>query len=304
MEKQFVILSGSSNRKLGKKVAGRLNSKLGKIEIEEFANKEIRVRILEEVKDKTVFIIQSTIYPAERYIIELALIADAAKRAGAKKIIAIIPWFGYSPQDKVFRKGEPLSAEVIVKILEASSIDEFVLVDIHSMDVLKLFKKEVHHISAMETFINYFKQNLAKEEWCSVALDNGALERADLFAKRLNLPIAVFDKTRDRETGEVTFHSLKGDIRGKNVITFDDYVSTGGTTIQSCEFLKKKGAEKCYYCITHLIVPESIEKIKKSKIDKMFISDSIDWKIKPDVKNLKVISIGKLLADFIKSYID
>ncbi len=297
----FVLLSGSSNEPLAKKVAGQLGISLGKMEREEFANKEVRVRILEDVKDKTVFILQTTINPAERYIIELALIADAAKRNGATKIVAIMPWFGYSPQDKVFRKGEPLSAQVIIKMLEASEIDEFVVVDIHSQEVLEMFSKPADHLSAMDVFIDRFKGKLS-DEWVSVALDNGALERARLFSEATNLPLVTFDKTRDRKTGIVTFHALKGDVEGKNVITFDDYVSTGGTMFKSAEFLKKEGAKKCYYCITHLIVPETLERLEKSSVDKLIISDSIklDLGFRIQDSRLEVVSVDEVIGEFVR----
>ncbi|MFC1780462.1 ribose-phosphate diphosphokinase [Patescibacteria group bacterium] len=300
--KKFILLSGSANRPLALKVAKELSIKLGRVEIESFPNNEIRIRIQENVKDKTVFIIQPTIFPAERYILELALLADGAKRSGAKKIVAIIPWFGYSPQDKVFREGEPLSGEVVIRMLEATAIDEFAVADIHSDLVLKMFKKKVHSLSAMSVFIDYFRKELDKS-WVSVALDKGALERAEKFSKALKLPLVKFDKTRDRKTGEVTFHKLEGSVEGKNVISFDDFVSTGGTRIKGCDFLKKEGVKKYYDCVTHLIVPETTRKLEKSNIDKIFITDSIHLESKWKFGRLKVLSIDRLIANFVKKNI-
>ncbi len=295
-----VLVSGSSNKPLAQSISEKADIDLCEVELEEFANKEIRLRILGEVKGKCVYILQSTNYPAERNIIELCLIADAAKRSGAKKIVAIIPWLGYTPQDKVFRDGEPLSSEVIIKIIESAPIDEFVTLDVHSQLVLKMFRKPVKHLSAMDVFIKHYKDKL-DDSWCSVALDNGALDRANLFAKALNLKISKFDKTRDRKSGEVKFHKLEGDVNGKNIITFDDYVSTGGTTVKSCEFLKKQGAKKCIYCITHFIVPETFKKVKSSSIDQMVITDSIDWSSESIPDNVEILSIGSLIADYIRN---
>ena len=295
-----VLIPGSSNCPLAYKVSKKLKLRLCKVEMEEFANQEIHFRMSEDVKGKCVFILQSTNYPAERNFIELCLLADAVKRGGASKIISIVPWLGYSPQDKVFRKGEPLSSEVIVKLLESAPIDGFVVVDIHSEIVLKMFKKPVHHLSAMNVFIKYF-ENKVDNSWCCTALDDGAVDRATLFAEALNLKLAIFDKTRDRKTGEVTFHKLEGDVKGKNIITFDDYVSTGGTTVKSCEFLKNEGAKKCIYCVTHFIVPETFERIQNSSIDKMVITDSVDWSARDLPGNIKILSIDRLLADFIKN---
>lgn len=299
--KALCLLSGKSNPKLARGIAKNLNMKVGRVEIEEFPNREIKMRVRAKVKDRTVCMVQATSNPTERNIVELALMADAVKRMKAKKIIAVIPWFGYSPQDKVFREGEPLSAYVIIKMLESSPINEFILLDIHKKIILNKFHKKVHHISAMSIYIDYFKGRLSGD-WCSVALDNGSRDRAREFSKALDIQLVYFEKTRDKKTGEVTFHQLKGDVKGKNIITFDDFVSTGGTTVKSCDFLKREGALKCYYCITHLVVPETVSKIAKSKIDKMFVTDSISHKIDRKVRNVKVVSIASILADFIKKH--
>lgn len=299
--KNIVVLSGSSNRSLALKISKSLDVKLGKMELESFPDGEDRIRILSDVRGKTVFIVQSTCSNVDKEIIELALIADAAKRKGAKRIIAVMPFFGYSAQDKVFRKGEPLSSRVVVRMLEATSINEFIIVDIHSTSVLRMFRKKVYHLSSMPIFIDYFKGKL-KGEWCVVALDNGASERAKEFAGALDFPLVQFDKTRDRKTGEVTFHALSGNVKGKNVISFDDFVSTGGTRIQGCDWLKKQGVKKYYDCVTHLIVPETCGKLKKSRIDRMFISDSVCLDPSLKFSRLKILSIASVLAEFIKKH--
>lgn len=295
----YVLISGSAHHSLAQKVARVLKKRLANVEIESFPNKEIRIRIVDKLKGKVVFIIQPTNRRVNDSIMELAFLADAAKRSGAKKIIAIVPWFGYSPQDKVFREGEPLSSQTVISMLEATPIDEFAVVDIHSERVLKMFAKKVTHLSAMPVFVDFFRDKL-KGNWASVALDNGAVDRATLFSKALDLPLVKFEKTRDRKTGEVTFHALEGSVEGKNVISFDDFVSTGGTRIQGCDFLKKKGALKYYDCVTHLIVPETTEKLKKSRIDKIFITDSLHLDSNLRFSRLKILSIAPILAEYIK----
>ena len=297
----IALISGSSNPLLAQKIARLLGVHLTRREISAFPNNEVRIRILGELKDKNVFILQSTNHLAERSIIELSLLADSTKRLGAKRIVALIPWFGYTPQDKVFRKGEPLSSEIITRMLEASPIDEFVVIDIHSPLNLEYFKKPVHHLSAMGEFIKYFKNKL-KGDWCSVALDNGARERAKEFADALKVPLASFDKTRHKKTGEVTMHCLEGNVSGMNVISFDDFVSTGGTRIKGSAFLKQEGAKKYLDCVTHLLVPETIQNIEESTIDKMYITDSIFLEPKWKSKKIKVLTITPILADFIKQY--
>ncbi|MBU0976394.1 MAG: ribose-phosphate pyrophosphokinase [Patescibacteria group bacterium] len=300
-DKNHILISGSSNRPLAGKVAKGLGEKLGSIELEEFPNGELRVRILEEVKGKIVFILQSAIFPAERHILEMALIADAVKRSGAKKIVAIITWFGYSAQDKIFREGEPLSSEVVIKMLESTSIDEFATIDIHSPLVLKMFSKKVYNLSAATVFIDHFNGKLSRD-WVAVALDRGAVERSEEFAKALSLPLVKFDKTRDRRSGEVTFHKLTGEVRGKNVISFDDFVSTGGTRLRGSKFLKDEGARRYYDCVTHLIVPATTKKLEKSSIDKMFITDSILLDKKWKYRGLKILSVAPIISEFIGKY--
>jgi len=298
--KTISLISGTSNKPLAQKVAKLLKLKLIKTEIQRFPNNELRIRVLEKLKNKNVFILKTLNGNVDDYIIELGLLADASHRLGAKKITAIIPFLGYSPQDKIFREGESLSSQVVIKMLEASDIDEFVVFDIHSELVLKMFTKKVHHLSAMPVFIDYFK-NKIKNNSCSVALDKGALDRATEFSKKLNLPLVKFDKFRDRKTGEVTFKKLSGDVEGKEVISFDDFVSTGGTRINGSRILKEQGAKKYYDCVTHLIVPETTKKFEKSNIDKIFITDSISLEKKYKVKKLNIISIAPIIAKFILS---
>ncbi len=296
---KIVIASGSSNPKLSAEIAEMLDISLCNVEIEEFPNKEIRIRILDDVKNKHLYIIQSTSYPAERHLFEMLFIADAAKRMGVKRITGVIPWFGYSAQDKVFRKGEPLSARIAVNLLEASDINDFIILDIHSIKVLEYFKKPVVHLSAMSEFINYFREEL-DNSWTAVSLDKGARERALLFSERLHLPLVHFDKTRDRKTGEVTFHSLDGDVEGKKIISFDDFVSTGGSRIRGCDFLKEHGARKYYDCVTHLIVPETSSRLQESRIDRVFISDSIYLDKKYYFEKLNIVSVAPVISSFIK----
>ncbi|MBN1331495.1 ribose-phosphate pyrophosphokinase [Candidatus Dojkabacteria bacterium] len=294
--KNAMIISGSSNNSLAKSISKYSKIPIGKTKVENFPNKEIRILIKEDLKEKNVFLVQATNGRVNSYIIELALLADAAKRCGAKKIIAIIPWLGYSPQDKVFRKGEPLSSKVIVKMLESTQIDKFILIDVHSKLVLKMFTKPVVHLSAMPVFVEHFKGKLEKTSWVSVALDKGARERAKLFSKELGLPLVQFDKERDLKTGEVKFKKLEGNVKGKNVISFDDFVSTGGTRIQASKLLKQQGAKKYIDCVTHLIVPETTRKFPASKIDEIYITNTIHLDTKFKTKKLHVLDIGKLIA--------
>ena len=209
-----ILISGSSNKPLAKKIAKRGNIKLATTELTVFPSGDSRIHIKDKLEGAEVFILQSTNGEIDHYIVQTALIADAARRLGAEKIVAIMPWFGYSPQDKVFRAGESLSSEVVIKMLESSPIDEFVVMDIHSSLVLDMFTKPVMHLSAMDVFIDHFKDKL-DETWVAAALDKGATDRAKQFSDVLNLELVQFDKTRDKDSGEVTFNALRGDVLGQ-----------------------------------------------------------------------------------------
>jgi ribose-phosphate pyrophosphokinase len=274
MEK--IIVAGQSNLPLAKSIATNIGSKLANVEIEYFANNEKRIRITSSLAGKEAVLVQSTIAKPDEYIVELALLADAARSAGASKVTAVMPWFGYSPQDKIFRQGEALSSSVVIKILEGAGIEEFHVFDLHSPLVQKMFATNITNHSAMPLFRNYFQNEIQdKENWVAVSVDKGSSERAEEFARAANLPIVRFDKTRDLQTGEVTFQRLNGDVDGKKVIAFDDYVSTGGTLFKSAEYMKERGALEYHFCVTHIVVESTLGKVAESSVDRLITTNSI-----------------------------
>jgi len=280
---ETVIISGSSNHKLSASIAKFNKTKLAKVEIGRFPNKEKRIRILSDLKDKDVNIIQSTCIKPDEYLIETLLLADAAKRMGAKKITLVLPWFGYMPQDKVFLEGESLSSHVVIDFLNNSPIDEFDILDIHAKHLLEKFIKPVKHRSAMPLFVKHSKEKMKykKGNLIAVAVDKGGLERAEEFSRGLGCGLVCFDKKRDNKTGEITFTDFYGSVEGKDVIAFDDYVSTGGTLIKSAQYLKGKGARSYTFCVTHIAVPKSLVNIcNKPTIDAIITTNSIPFSIK------------------------
>ena len=292
-----IIVSGQSNKPLARSIALKNKLPLAKVEIKYFPNGEKSVRIITPVKNKEVIIVQSLSSPPDENIVELALLTDACKRAGAKSITALIPWLGYSPQDKVFRKGEALSAEVIIKMLDYIGIDKFLLYDLHSTTILPKFKSLVEHKTAMPLFVNYFKKEIKnKNDWIAVAVDKGSYERANEFATALGLSLARFDKKRNKNTGEVKFIKFDGDVKGKKVITFDDYVSTGSTLIKSAEYMKSIGALEYHFCVTHIVVKDAIRKIINSKIDKLISTNSVNLPELLKYKKAKVLDLADLIT--------
>lgn len=289
------IFAGSAHPQLAKKVCRELKTDLGKIEISRFPNGEKRIRILEKVKNEIVFIIQPTI--TDEDIVEFCLMVDAAGRLGAKKIVAIVPWFGYGAQDDVFRSGEPLSAKVIAQILETSGVDEVMIVDPHAKKIESFFTIPVTLLSALQSFSSVLKKQSLKD-FLAVALDLGAMERSLRLAETLNLPLVLLQKTpRDRATGEIEFLGIKGKVKNKKVLLFDDFVSTGQTLIKAAKFLKKEGAKEIVACVSHYLSVKGLaKKLEQSLIDKIFVTNTLPISSQRKFRKLKIVSIAPLLA--------
>ncbi|MEI7578904.1 MAG: ribose-phosphate diphosphokinase [bacterium] len=291
-----IILSGSSNYPLAKSIAKRNKLQLAEVEISHFANQEKRIHILTDLKDQDVMIVQSTCGKPDEFLIETLLLKDAATRMQPRSISLVIPWLAYSPQDKVFRTGEALSSEVVVKMLELIGFDKIYVFDLHSEHVLKKFTQAIDNLTTMPLYIQYFKKHIKdKESWVAVAVDKGSKPRASAFAKALGLELVEFDKIRDLNTGEVTFLHLHGSVAGKKIITFDDYVSTGQTLIKSVEFLKALGAKQYYFCVTHVIVESTLSLIEDSDIDKVIITNTIDYPGITEYQKIEVLDIAELI---------
>lgn len=297
-----MIISGSSHPQLASDVARLLKIPLADVEISKFPNGEKRVWVKSDLKGKKAIILQSFSDPVDEHIIEFCLLADAAKHLGAKSIIGVIPWLGYSPQDKLFRPGEPISAHVIARIIESIGVYHLVIADIHSPEALKHFPIPITEVTSIPLFVEHFRhQKLAN--YIAVALDKGATKRATEFAQALKLPLTQFEKFRDRATGQVSFKSLRGqvNVKGKHAISFDDFVSTGSTRIQAASILKQKGALSYTDCITHaLLTGDSPVKLQASHIDALLATDSYPIPQTKYFPKLTILSLAPLLAKAVK----
>ncbi len=296
-----MILSGNSQPTLAQSLAKLTNQLLAEVSISKFPNGEKRVQVKSQLKNKVVVVVQSFSEPVDEHIIEFCLLVDAAENLGAKKVIGVVPWLGYSPQDKLFTAGEPISVQVIAGILKTLGLDHIILVDVHSEDALKYFTFPVSEISALPIYIDYFRhRNL--DHHVAVALDKGATKRAKAFALALNLPLVQFDKSRNLVTGEVSFRHLTGDVSGKHVVSFDDFVSTGATRIKACNILKEKGALTYTDCITHaLLTGESPRLLQQSSIDAILATDSYPIPGDKRFPKLKIFPIAPIIAQTLKN---
>lgn len=304
------IISGSSNPELAKLITQslnqkvpELNSQLVEIEISKFANDEKRVWIKDEdkVRGQKICLVQSFSKPVDENLVETLLIIDALERLGAKEVSLVIPWMGYSLQDKVFREGESIAAKVVADTISNSFVSRVFLLDLHNPSIPGFFSVPTYHLSAGNLFIDYLKSNDYLNNAVVVSPDFGGLKASRSFAKKLDLPLLNIDKSRDFKTGIVTAHSLRGgEIAGKNAIIFDDVIVSGGTAAQAAGLLKKEGALKVIFATTHgIFCNNGINIIAQSEIDHVVISNSIT-----QTEKLNKIKQVDLSALFVNALID
>ena len=303
--KQSFIISGSSNIPLALKLSADSKIPLGKITTGRFSNGEAKVRIEEEIYGNTFYVVQSLSQPVDEHIMELCLMVDALKRGGAEKIVAVVPWFGYGVQDKVFMPGEALSSKVVIDFLETVGVHSLITVDLHSENIIGFFEIPVVHVTAVPLFAKYIVEKYGKDTLV-VSPDFGGAKRARRFAKEMGQEgtIGIIDKERSLTTGEVELRGINLDVKGKIVIIPDDFISTGSTMVEVIPLLKKAGAAKIIACITHPILAKDAAKhIAESDLDELIVTDSIlieDAKRKTFGDKLHVISTVSLLTPYIK----
>ncbi|OGG23756.1 hypothetical protein A3A79_00935 [Candidatus Gottesmanbacteria bacterium RIFCSPLOWO2_01_FULL_43_11b] len=292
-----ILLSGTSNEPLALAVGKTLNISLGKIEIGRFTDTECRVRVMEEVSGRNVFVLQSLSMIADQNLVELCLIGQALRQLKAEKITAIIPWMGYSKQDKEFRPGEAVSAQLIATFLEAAGFNSVITVELHSEMITPYFHIPIKELSTHSLFAKELKKR-NKTNIVVVSPDMGGKSRSEKFAHEVNLPIVYLEKKRDRTTGEVVVTSVSQDVSGKNIVIFDDIINTGATVIKTSEFLKAHGAGNIYFMATHAVLAgDAAKKLADSTIDEIVVTDSIHLPKEKMFSKLSVISVAQTIAD-------
>ncbi len=301
--KPYALISGSANPGVCRKVASLLHKDVGKIEIVTFADSEKRVRIEETVEDKTCFVIASLSNPVDSHLVELCLIGDALKSNEAKKLIAVIPYYGYARQDKAHREGEGISARVMARLIEAVEFDKVVTVDLHSELVAGYFRTHVTHLFGATVFVDPLKK--LKEELVVVAPDAGAAKRAQKFAELLESPLAFMEKKRNLDRiHELTQIRLIGEVKGKSAVLIDDVVTSGSTLVKGAYILKEHGAKRVLACVTHADFVKGTRNIlETSPIDKLYVTDSIPIQTEDRFASLEIVTIASLLANEIRKMV-
>lgn len=299
------IVAGSSNPQLAQKIIDNFNilsnsqtSQLIPLEIAKFANDEKRVWIKDQnlVHGQQICLVQSFNTPVDEHIIETLLIVDALERLGAKGVTLIIPWLGYSLQDKVFRPGEAIAAKVIANIISQRFISQIFLLDLHNSSIPGFFSVPTHHLFADEIFINYLNKIVDFDQALIASPDFGGIKRSRIFAEKVGLDVVNIDKSRDLKTGLVTAHELHGpSVKNKTVIVIDDVIISGSTVIESTNLLKKKGAKEVFFLASHGVFCQGLNKIENSAVDKIIITNSIQQKPTTS-KKLTVLDISPIFA--------
>ena len=294
----FKLFTGNSNRKLAEDVAKHLGMELGKAIVEKFPNGEIRVEILEPVRGHDVYVIQSTSPPTNDHIMELMLLFDALRRASARSITAVIPYFGYCKQDKRKTGREPISAKVVANMLTSARIHRLITFDLHAAQIEAFFNIPVDNFPTVSFFTKHFKEK-DLGDLVIVSPDAGRIKTARKFAGVLGCKIAVVDKYRESATEAKATHLL-GDVKGKHALLIDDLIDTGGTISAAATIVKEHGAKKVSICATHsLLTGSAVEYLSKLGAD-VITTDTVPIPPEKRFKGLTILSIAPLLADVIK----
>jgi len=296
------IFSGNSNKKLAAKIAEKLGLELSPIEIFLFPDGEKRIRIQEKVLDEDCVIVQSASTPPDENYMELFIAIDALKRSGAKSVKAFIPYLGYQRQDHVFRDGEAVSLEVIAEILKTVGATEVYSFDLHSPKIPEVFSIPLHSLSALPVFAEKIRKDFSLEKIVLVSPDMGGMRRIKEISETLgNLPIAAVTKNRDLASGEINDSDMEGDVRGKIALMVDDMISTGTTMVDAAEILIESGATKVVALATHPVFAKDADKLlQHSKIERVYVSDTIDVPNHKLFPKLEIISIAEIAAKALK----
>lgn len=300
MRNKITIFALSASQELAEDIAVKLGCKPGKCKVNHFADGEILVEIGESVRGKDVFIIQSTCNPVTENLMEILVLADALKRASAKEITAVIPYFGYARQDRKAKPRQPITSKLVADLLTTAGVTRIVTVDLHAAQIQGFFNIPVDEMQAMPLLADYF-ENKNMKDVCVVSPDHGGATRARKLAVALDAPVAIIDKRRPKpNVAEVM--GILGDIKGKNCIVVDDMIDTGGTIAAGVEMLKKEGAKSVSIACTHPVFSgEAVQRLQNSSADEVVVTDTIKLPNEKIFDKLKIVSVAGLLSKTIEN---
>lgn len=293
--KRMMIYTGSSTSDLGREIANYLGMDLGKVELKEFSDGEIYVRFLESVRGADVFVLQSLCYPVNDNLMELLIMIDALKRASAAEISAAVPYYGYSRQDKKAVAREPITAKLVADLLRVSGVKRLLTMDLHADQIQGYFDGPVDHLTAIPILASYFREKKLKDV-VVVSPDVGRVKVVKRFADRINAPLAIIHKKRPLHNVAKAM-TVIGEVAGKRAVLIDDMIDTAGTIVEAADVLKQHRVKEVYACATHPVISgPAIERLKKSVIKEVVVTDTIPLPKEKQIPKIKVLSISSLFA--------
>jgi ribose-phosphate pyrophosphokinase len=294
------LVSGNSNPALAKEIAKVLGLSLTKASVRRFADNEIFVEVLENVRGSDVFVIQSTSYPANDHLMELLIITDALRRSSARRITAVMPYFGYARQDRRVGSRSPISAKLVANLITHAGADRVLTLDLHAGQIQGFFDIPTDNLYASPVMVRDIKERFDLGNVMVVSPDVGGVVRARGLAKRINAPLAIIDKRRER-AGESEVMNVIGDVAGYTCILIDDIVDSGGTLVNAADALLANGAKEVYAYITHGVLSGgATARITGSRLKELVITDSIQpTEAINAAKNIRVLSISTLIGEAI-----
>jgi ribose-phosphate pyrophosphokinase len=294
------LVAGNSNPRLAEAIAARLRTPLAKAVVRRFADMEIFVEILENVRGADVFVIQSTSYPANDHLMELLIIIDALRRASARRITAVVPYFGYARQDRKPGPRTPISAKLVANLITNAGADRVLTLDLHAGQIQGFFDIPTDNLYAAPVMVRDIRERFDLSNVMVVSPDVGGVVRARGLAKRINAPLAIIDKRRER-AGDSEVMNVIGEVDGRTCILVDDIVDSGGTLVNAADALIEKGAQEVYAYITHGVLSGgAVARITASQLKELVITDSIQASEAVRVAvNIRGLSIATLIGDAI-----
>jgi len=294
------LVAGNSNPALAQAIAGELGLPLTKAVVRRFADMEIFVEIQENVRGSDVFILQSTSYPANDHLMELLIISDALRRASARRITAVVPYFGYARQDRKSGSRTPISAKLVANLITNAGADRVMTLDLHATQIQGFFDIPTDNLFASPVMVRDIRERFDLANLMVVSPDVGGVVRARGLAKRINTPLAIIDKRRER-AGESEVMNVIGDVAGYTCILVDDIVDSGGTLVNAADALLANGAKEVYAYITHGVLSGgAAARITNSRLKELVITDSIlPTEAVRAAKNIRTLPIAPLIAEAI-----
>jgi len=301
VDDKFKIFCGTANPQLAEEVCAFLGLVRGQAHVTRFSDGEVYVQLLENVRGADVFLMQPTCHPVDMHLMELLIMMDALKRASARRITAVVPYFGYARQDRKDKPRAPISAKLVADLLTTAGADRALIVDLHAPQIQGFFNIPVDHLFASPVLVDHFKK-LALPELTVVSPDAGGVERARFFAKKVDAPLAIVDKRRVEMDVTEVMHVI-GDVNGRTCLLIDDLIDTAGTLVKTARALRENGALRIFACASHPVLSgPAVENLAKSDIEQVIVTNTIPLsEAARRESKIKVLSIAGLIARAIQS---